>query len=107
MVAPRRKDFILPAIILFFFLALMARSYSHEAPSGWAYPLECCSNQDCKQIESRLVFESQEGFDIAPSEGGGFVARGKERVSPDGEYHLCRSQYSGAILCLFVPSRGV
>ncbi len=107
MIIFRGKDFIIPAMALGLFLMAMTRVSGHEAPSGWSYPLECCSNQDCKQIESRLVFESQEGFDIAPSEGGGFVARGKERPSPDGEYHLCRSQYSGAILCLFVPPRGV
>jgi hypothetical protein len=100
------KGLLVCAIFCALFIMAMTRSYGHQAPSGWTYPLECCSNQDCKPIPSRLVFESKEGFDIAPSEGGGFVPRGKERVSPDGEYHLCRSQYSGTILCLFVPSRG-
>jgi hypothetical protein len=104
---PRRKDFILPAIVFALFIMTMVKTYGHTAVSGWTYPLECCSNQDCKQIPANLVWESQEGFEIAPMLGGGFVARGKERPSPDGEYHLCRSQYTGAILCLFIPPRGV
>ena len=50
---PRRKDFILPAIILFFFLAFMARSHGQEqslrewfntlrSPAGGT----CCHNFD-------------------------------------------------------------
>lgn len=106
MVTPRSKDYIIPAIIIGLFLMFMTRVYGHTAPSGWAYPYECCSDRDCKPIDAKLVHETSEGWDIAPSEGGGFVPRGKERQSPDGMYHLCRHEGSGLILCFFVPPMG-
>jgi hypothetical protein len=93
--------------VAFALLAIWAHpARGHQAASGWTYPIECCSDRDCYLIESKYVHETQEGWDIAPSEGGGFVPRGKERQSPDGAYHLCRSVTSGAILCFFAPAMG-
>jgi len=49
MGTPRRKDFILPAIILFFFLAFMARSYGQDPMPlrEWFNSLKSPAGQVC------------------------------------------------------------
>lgn len=80
---------------------------AHEAPKGWAYPLSCCSNFDCKQVANGSVSERPEGYVIGTGE---VVAYNDKRIrnSPDGEFHWCAHQSgvdAGRTICLFVPSR--
>jgi hypothetical protein len=87
---------------------------SHEAPSGWEYPLACCSNRDCRQIDASMVSVTAAGYqftipagyhNMAPNGGVYLVAYGKARVSPDGEFHLCLSPREN-VLCAFAPPPG-
>ena len=84
----------------------------HSAPSGWAYPLECCSNQDCREVADADVFEGPDGYVIRAT--GEVVPYDDARVkdSPDGRFHWCAlgDGLSGpgetSTICLFVPPRG-
>jgi hypothetical protein len=91
-------------ILLAVTLALLA-IWAHPARGHEWYDPWCCNEKDCGPIESKYVHETAEGWDIAPSEGGGFVPRGKERQSPDGGYHICRFP-AQEIRCFYVPAMG-
>lgn len=65
------------------------------------YPAECCSDKDCAPYPSSDVRETVDGFHIVST--GEFVARHQARVSPDGDYHLCRLELSQALICFFAP----
>ena len=76
----------------------------HEAPRGWVYGLECCSDRDCAPIPEK---------NVKPIEGGNYLLNTGEIVGPDKikrsqdeDYHLCRSPHSGHIFCLYVPPMG-
>lgn len=90
--------------------ALIAgQSRAHDAPTGWTYPLLCCSNKDCKQISSADVRPVQTGWLIEQT--GEVVTYGDKRLkdSPDGLYHRCAFSADfekGRTLCLFVPPMG-
>jgi hypothetical protein len=103
----------LTALVSASILSLPARA--HEAtnvsgqPTGWKYPWACCSNMDCKMLESKAVSERPEGYVIQDT--GEVVAYADKRVkdSPDGEYHWCAHQAgldAGHTICLFVPPKG-
>ncbi len=86
--------------------------FVHDAPSGWAYPVECCSNLDCREVADADVREGPDGYVIPAT--GEVVPYGDARVkdSPDGRFHWCalgdglsRPRETSTI-CLFVPPRG-
>lgn len=74
--------------------------FAHEAPKGWTYPMACCSNQDCREVDD--VAETTRGYRV-PS--GEVIPYSDTRVmdSPDGEYHWCANH--NRTLCLFAPPR--
>ena len=82
-------------------------AYSHDAPSGWSYPVSCCSGIDCRPVSTKVVSERPEGYVIGNT--GEVVAYSDRRIrnSPDGEFHWCSvaGKSDGATICLFVPSR--
>jgi hypothetical protein len=77
---------------------------AHQAPQGWAYPIACCSNQDCRQVEAEAITETPKGYRVPNGEE---IAHADHRLkpSPDGEYHWCTVSGvpSGGTICLFVP----
>jgi len=79
---------------------------AHQAPTGWAYPITCCSNQDCREVAEAKVIENRNGFTV-PS--GELIHHNDRRLkdSPDGAYHWCTASGAddGKTLCLFVPPR--
>lgn len=86
------------------FAPLAARG--HEAPKGWTYPWECCSNQDCKPTSAVEVRETRGGYLVVAT--GEIVPLTDKRVkdSPDGDYHICQEGGDfdhGKVLCLFHP----
>jgi hypothetical protein len=98
------------ALLLIYFLTATGISYAHTAPSGWAYPPECCGGHDCAPLPLDQV-------DIEPDPGGGwvvvptgqrFAANDKLHVhiSPDGYYHRCAQdgRKNGYTYCIFVPA---
>lgn len=81
---------------------------AHQAPTGWSYPRECCSNQDCRMVAIGDVHEGADGYLVRQS--GEVIPYNDARVkpSPDGESHWCAVSYDGTdyTICLFVPPRG-
>ena len=77
----------------------------HEAPTGWSYPVSCCSGFDCREVSAAAIRERPEGYVIGPT--GEVVAFSDKRLrnSPDGEYHWCSvaGADDGRTICLFVP----
>jgi hypothetical protein len=80
-------------------------AHSHQAPSGWAYPINCCSNQDCREVSATLIKAGWAGYVIGDT--GEVIGYADHRLkdSPDGLYHWCTigGTQSGATICLFVP----
>lgn len=84
-------------------LALQSSAFGHSAPSGWTYPIDCCSNQDCREVLPEEIGETSGGFYVKET-GETIPSRDKRvRQSPDGLYHLCVSETSKKIYCIFVP----
>lgn len=88
-------------------LGLPETATAHMAPSGWVYPVQCCSNQDCEPIHDARVTEGPQGYVVQDS--GEIIGYRDTRVkkSPDDEFHLCRAQRlpPSRTICLFVPPR--
>ena len=93
------KPFVLAAALT---VAISTAALSHS----W-YPASCCSGRDCQPLPIDHVVETRDGWHIktcSPTRPiciDGFVARGKEKVSQDGGYHVCFN--ASRIICLFVP----
>jgi hypothetical protein len=80
---------------------------AHDAPSGWTYPLACCSDYDCREVADADVVEGPEGYVIKVTGEVIPMTSRKVRKSPDGVFHRCSVQgkQDSATLCLFVPPR--
>lgn len=85
----------------------LALAASPAAAHEW-YPIECCSERDCQPIDDSDVRMTSRGWEI---EGSGEVVPfgdRRERISPDGEFHLCSRAFAvpggdDRAICLFVP----
>ena len=107
--ASTRSLLLLGSPLLLTTLVLLGQASAHEAPTGWKYPWTCCSNMDCKEVQSSAVLEKPEGYVIQfTGEVVGYQDR-RVKNSPDGEYHWCAHQAgidAGQTICLFVPPKG-
>ncbi|WP_245451147.1 hypothetical protein [Borborobacter arsenicus] len=87
-------------------LLVIPQAWGHAAPSGWAYPYQCCSDRDCHPVHGHVT-EGPSGYVIEDT--GEIVGYGDPRLknSPDGEFHLCAPNGSAKprAICLFVPPR--
>jgi hypothetical protein len=79
---------------------------AHEAPSGWAYPLECCSDHDCKPVDDKDVSEDASGYTVRLDGAIFFVKRDRAKFSPDGHYHACHMAGASELICFFRPPQG-
>lgn len=88
------------------------RADAHEAPTGWSYPLACCSSIDCRQVGRGTaspvrIIEGPDGFRVSTTNE--VIPYGDPRVrqSPDGEFHWCSTAGSdvGSTICIFAPPR--
>ena len=88
-------------------LILVFGAHAHDAPSGWSYPLACCSDFDCRAVPADWIEEGPDGFRIVIT--GEVIPMTDRRVrhSPDGEFHWCSVAGSddGRTICLFAPPR--
>ncbi len=78
------------------------RALAHD----W-YPVECCSQQDCKPIDDpREVGESGDRYTYR----GLSFSKAQTKTSPDGKYHVCVVQAHGSgashIRCMWKPFQG-
>lgn len=77
-------------------LLLVGPALAHDAPSGWQYPTECCSDRDCKQISCvKLEAMIQSGQ----------VPASIIRKSGDTDCHLCQQPFASTnkYYCAFRP----
>ena len=89
---------------------MMASSaLAHDAPTGWSYPANCCSNYDCREIPAEDVKEVWNGYHMTKSKLHEIVPyqSGMVKDSPDGAFHWCTQggTDAGKTICLFVPPR--
>lgn len=109
-IQPYRPDWPLYALIAALAMAMVyvvvGEAGAHQAPTGWVYPIACCSNQDCREVGDAHVVESVDGYHVPSGEVVAYRDR-RVRNSPDGRYHWCTSAGSddGRTICLFVPAR--
>jgi hypothetical protein len=82
-------------------------SFAHDAPSGWTYPLACCSDFDCREVAEADVVEGPQGYVIKVTGEVIPMTSRKVRNSPDGQFHWCSvaGKTDGRTICLFVPPR--
>lgn len=75
--------------------------FSHEN-----YEPACCSNKDCLPVADAIVTETSAGFLL--NDTGEFVERTSTKVRKplDEQYHLCRNQYNGTLLCIYPKFQG-
>lgn len=80
---------------------------SHDAESGWSYPLQCCSGYDCREVEDSAILEGPQGYVIKITGEVIPMMSRKVKPSPDGVYHWCSvaGRDDGDTICLFVPPR--
>jgi hypothetical protein len=94
------------ARLLLLSVFLSTSALAHDAPTGWSYPFNCCSNQDCREVPDASVKETPSGY---LASNGETIPYADKRVkdSPDGKFHLCTiaGREDGRALCLFIPPR--
>lgn len=82
---------------------------------GW-YDPACCSNQDCAPVPARSVTAVPGGWQVEVGPGDHplihapasyFLPYEDALISQDGAFHLCVSQSTGALLCLYAPPMGM
>jgi hypothetical protein len=99
---------------------------AHQAPTGWNYAADCCSNQDCAPLPRSAVQITPTGYvvTVTPEMNKqikaprtytiAYTATGL-RESQDGEYHIClRPEYAnnageifgGGVICFYIPPMG-
>ncbi len=79
---------------------------AHDAPSGWTYPMACCSDFDCREVGDADVTEAADGYRVPSGEILAYQDR-RVRPSPDGRFHWCSvaGSMTGKTICLFAPPR--
>ncbi|MBZ7927634.1 hypothetical protein [Ensifer adhaerens] len=89
------------------FCLLAFPALAHDAPSGWSYPMSCCSNFDCREVPAADIGERPQGFIVNATGETIPYKDSRIRQSPDGEYHWCSTNgsHTGRTICLFVPPR--
>ena len=87
---------------------------AHQAPSGWSYPVQCCSGIDCGEIPTSAVKETPDGYRVTLKPGDHVMIQApfdtvvpyaKAKAAPDGAYHICLSP-ALQVLCFFAGPRG-
>lgn len=105
-------------ILLGVMLAIAAPALAHQAPAGWEYDRDCCSDFDCAPAPIGGVREVAGGYQVSIPPGthprvpagsagvAGFVPHGdaRIRVSGDAQRHACI--LGGRVLCLYIPPGG-
>lgn len=111
----QRKRFLIAQYILTvlfagcLFMALFGgKAQSHDAPAGWAYPGNCCSGVDCREVPDADIIEGARGYEIRKTHELIPMTDPKVKMSPDGRFHLCTvgGLDDSRTICLFVPGRG-
>lgn len=105
------RSAVLLGVIVAVIIIFAPRVFAHEAPTGWTYPVACCSNKDCQMVSNDAIHEPDS---VDPN----YVIRlTNERIdprdrrvqfSPDGMFHWCAAQDGDRrTICLFVPLKSI
>lgn len=96
---------VLPGAALLALATAPLPASAHKAKSGWKYPLECCSNKDCREVSAENISERADGYIISQTGERLGYSDPRLRDSPDGVYHWCSAEGAedGRTICLFVP----
>ena len=82
--------FVMLALIIGVLIAAMNHVASaHEAPSGFLYPQDCCSNTDCHPVSCEALREVDGGVAFLSFKFTGPMIRRSE----DGFCHICVGHY--------------
>jgi hypothetical protein len=100
--------------------ATAARAY--QAPSGWVYPIACCSGRDCTLIAPTRVRVTAQGYAVSLMPGdhdfitdatgprGYLVPFATAKPSPDSDFHIyirpATAEKPFELLCFFAPEPG-
>jgi hypothetical protein len=94
----------------FFVVAVLISSpaFSHQAPLGWEYDIECCSMTNCWEEGPEAVVETARGYRVIAS--GELILYGDKRIkkSKDQFFHRCTATgfpTLGLTICLYVPPK--
>lgn len=72
------------------FLTLLVNA--HEAPSGFHYPFNCCSERDCGPVKQWIQGQNPGQVTIVTDHGRAVITQhqiGRARQAPDGQAHAC------------------
>ncbi|PWJ88411.1 hypothetical protein C8D77_111134 [Mesorhizobium loti] len=96
------------ASVLFLNTLFGGKAHSHDAPTGWSYPQNCCSGIDCREVPDADIIEGARGYEIRNTHELIPMTDPKVKMSPDGRFHLCTvgGLDDSRTICLFAPSRG-
>lgn len=85
--------------------AFLSTAAAHKAKSGWTYPIDCCSDYDCREVSADLISERPGGYLIELNGEKITYSDSRIRHSPDGVYHWCsqNGRDDTRTICLFVP----
>jgi hypothetical protein len=101
-------------------LLLCAGAQAHQAPAGWDYAKECCSDTDCAPVPEGAIREAPGGWSVTIEPGTHpmvpkgavplvtFIPHGdaRVRISGDEHRHACVG-VSGWIYCIYVQFGGM
>lgn len=95
-------------LTLLMILTTCDRADAHDAPTGWSYPISCCSDFDCREVADDAIEERPEGYVIVATGEVIPMTSRKVRNSPDGRFHWCSvgGKPDSGTICLFAPPRG-
>lgn len=81
----------------------ISKAKAHDAPSGWSYPVECCSSIDCYEISPTEIAPIVGGWMILHT--GEFFSVDRVKPSGDGRWHRCSEggKRNAKTICLFIP----
>jgi hypothetical protein len=92
------------------FIAVLAtgKAWTHQAPTGWSYPANCCSGVDCREVPDADIIEGARGYEIRKTHELIPMTDPKVKMSPDSRFHWCSvgGLDDSRTICLFVPGRG-
>lgn len=99
------RPYLSASLVIVAFLMLVL-SCTKALSHSW-YPWECCHELDCYVVAVKDVKPTNGGWIV---EGNTFVSYKEARVSPDGQYHICRKENGkGALIstekgaCFWAP----
>lgn len=65
---------------------LLIMLLTHDAPSGWSYPKDCCADHDCRPISCSTIQDHSDG---SVSWLGLHFEKEQVKISQDASCHVC------------------